>query len=100
MVETNIDKVEINYKKALLLYKKNDFNSAEKLLLENIEISAEDCNTYDLLIKIYEMQNKYHALIKVLDRAIKYCKARRSDYRELRKVAILSELLKDVKNSR
>ncbi len=97
---TNSNKIEVNYKKALLLYKNNNALAAEKLLLENIEMSTDDCKTYDLLIKIYDILNNYNKLIKILNRAIKFCKDNRADYRELKKVVILNELLKDLNHNK
>lgn len=95
----NSNKIESNYKKALLLYKNNNALDAEKLLLENIEMSTDDCKTYDLLIKIYDILKNYHKLIKILNKAIKFCKDHRADYRELKKVVILNELLKDLNHN-
>jgi tetratricopeptide (TPR) repeat protein len=95
-IKSNNNLEEVNYQKALLFYKNNEFDSASKLLLENVEMYTEDLKTYELLINIYRKLEDYQNLIKILDISIKRCKERRKEFRELRKIIILNKLMRDI----
>jgi len=87
---------ETNYNKASFFYQNNSFISAEKLLLESLELGTEDARTFDMLINIYKKTDNYPKLIKTLDIAIKRCNSRKKEYRQLKKSFILEQILKDV----
>ena len=89
---------ETNFNKASFFYQNNNFISAEKLLLENIELGTNDTKTFDMLINIYRKIDNYQKLIKTLDSAIKQFKSKKNQYRQLKKMVILSQILKDIKN--
>jgi hypothetical protein len=87
---------DTNYNKASFFYQNSSFTSAEKLLLENLELGTDDARTFDMLINIYKKTDNYHELIKTLDIAIKRCTGRKKEYRQLKKSFILEQILKDV----
>jgi hypothetical protein len=87
---------ETNYNKASFFYQNNSFASAEKLLLENLELGTDDARTFDMLVNIYRKTDDYPKLIKTLDIAIKRCNNRKKEYRQLKKSFILEQILKDV----
>jgi tetratricopeptide (TPR) repeat protein len=94
----NISLSETNYNKATFFYENNSFVSAEKLLLENLELGVQDAKTFDMLINIYRKTGDYQKLIKTLDIAIKRCTVRKLEYRQLKKSFILEQILKDMKS--
>ena len=87
---------ETNYKKACFFYQNNGFASAEKLLLENLELGTEDERTFDMLINIYRRTDNYQKLIKTLDVAVKRCNSKKKEYRQLKKSFIMQQILKDL----
>jgi len=87
---------ETNYNKASFFYQNNSFISAERLLLESLELGTNDTRTFDMLINIYKKTDNYTKLIKTLDIAIKRCNSRKKEYRQLKKSFILEQILKDV----
>jgi hypothetical protein len=87
---------DTNFNKASFFYQNNSLISAEKLLLENLELGTDDARTFDMLINIYRKIDNYTKLIKTLDIAIKRCNSRKKEYRQLKKSFILEQILKDV----
>ncbi len=87
---------ETNYEKASFFYQNKSFISAEKLLLENLELGTHDARTFDMLVNIYRKTGDYQKLIKTLDIAIKRCDSGKAAYRQLKKSFILEQILKDI----
>ena len=87
--------IKENEIKAIEFLNKNEFNCAEKVLKENLEVQTASSLTYDLLIKIHTSKKDYSGLINTLNTAIKNTD-RSPLYRKLRKEIILSKLLCDI----
>ncbi|MBN2073692.1 MAG: hypothetical protein JW770_07095 [Actinobacteria bacterium] len=92
-LEISILKNEIIAEK---LIKEKKPGEAERLLRRNVELKSGSYRTYDLLLKILREKGSYNDVIKVLNSAIRNSKEKEKAYRELRKVAILNELIKNI----
>jgi hypothetical protein len=78
------------------LIEEKKFNEAEMLLERNVKLKSNSYKTYDLLLKIFMGKNSYNDIIRVLNIAIKNSPDKAKVCRELRKVTILNELVKNI----
>lgn len=78
------------------LIKENRMDEAERLLNKNVELKSSSHKTYDMLLKIFRSKDSYNDIIKLLNSAIKNSSEKGKAYRELRKVTILNELVKNI----
>lgn len=94
----NTEKIKENEMRALLFFENNKHDSAEKMLLENLDYETDSPLTYNLLIRIYSIKKNYQGLINILNIAIKKT-GKKTLYRNLKKQLIISKILKDAYNS-
>jgi hypothetical protein len=90
------EKIIFNEVKALYFIDNNQFDVAEKFLLNNIEEKTNSALTFNLLIKIYNEKNNYSGLLKTLNAGIKST-VKKDFYRKLKKQIILSRIRKNLK---
>lgn len=94
----DLKKIKEKELQALLFIENNMIDSAEKILLQNIDAETDSNFTYDLLIRVYEFKEDYQNLIKILNTAIKSA-GKKDFYRNLKKKLIISKILKDIYNN-
>jgi hypothetical protein len=97
-LENKTDKIRENEIKALLYLEKNRPDKAESILKENLCYGTSSITTYNLLLRIYQIQKNYPSLIKTLNDCIKNSE-NKNPYRELRKTIIVTKLLEDISAS-
>lgn len=94
----DLKKIKEKELQALLFIENNMIDSAEKILLQNIDAETDSNFTYDLLIRVYEFKEDYQNLIKILNTAIKSA-GKKDFYRNLKKKLIISKIIKDIYNT-